>query len=180
MRKVAGFSRRPQPPAWNSNLLFQVGQRMQRDVGSSQLGRARVASSTCTAREEPEGLLLQGRTRNPLPAPIARASCPIHTFKGRDCSKKTHTNSSEEPKTAPLPRKKGQRGGLQHHKPHPVRINQTTKRRSSPGLTVVLVHQLFGSPTQLNCMSVSKSSCHIETHRALNFLRGNPTGPTVD
>lgn len=80
---------------------------MQRDAGSSQLGRARVASSTCTAREEPEGLLLQGRTRNPLPAPIVRASCPIHTFKGRDCSKKTTQTAVRSQRQLPSPERRG-------------------------------------------------------------------------
>lgn len=64
MRKAAALGRCPQPPAGNSNLLLQVGPRMQ-DVCSRQMGTAGVVSFTCTARKEPRGLLLWDRTRNP-------------------------------------------------------------------------------------------------------------------
>lgn len=125
MRRAPGFSRCPQPSAGDSNFLFQVGQRMQ---SSSQLGKAGVASFTCTAREELGGLLPLDRTWTPLPASIVHTSCPVHAFKDRDYSEKTPTQTT---KTALLPRRKGQRGGLQQHKPHPVSINQTTQRRAA-------------------------------------------------
>lgn len=80
---------------------------MQKDVGSSQLGRAGVASFTCTAREELGGLPLRDRTRNPLPAPIAHTSRPIHAFKGRDCSKKPTQRAVRSQRQLPSPEGRG-------------------------------------------------------------------------
>lgn len=142
MRKAPGFSRCPQPPAGDSHLLFQVGQGMQRDVGS----RAGVASFTHTAKELGEGSRC-GRGQG------------MHSLH-------------------PSPEGRGQRGGLQQHKHHPMSINQTTK--SSPGLAVMLMDLLSSSQHgQAACRRVS----HIliqKTHRGLKFLLRNPAGPSVD